>query len=1062
MKNVRRFYVLIGLISAIVMLGLPLGAQAYGYNGSDTDDTIYFGYCDTCYHGGPGLLICHVRDGALWLRLPVEMDTGVLTIHGCGGNDLIQAVHKGDREGCQFGNFDNLTYSAIYLVGGTGNDALIGTSGSQILDGGSGDDYLQGYPGDDELHGGSGNDFLLGDQGNDHLWGDGNDDILVGGTGDDVIDGGSGTDTFRCRSAASAIPLYDDGDAFTDCGDTTPPVSIEVTQRRDPYQEWAYMTEHRNQITCHYLTTSNPALLLSDCRIGASILMNRQIWDQDTEGISGGSEEGDQFGYALASCDFNGDNAADLAVGVPYEDVGTTISAGSVNVLYGSHAGLSAAGNQLWHQGSAGIAGGPEAGDEFGYAVAAGDFNGDGFDDLAVGVPSEEVGTTENAGLINVLYGSHAGLTATGNQLWNQGSSGISGDLEANDRFGYALDVGDFNGDGFDDLAVGVPREDVVTKGDLGLPSVSKPAKTKVVEDAGAVNILYGSRDGLTATHSQIWYQGKEGIIGSPQADNRFGWAVAAADFDGDGFDDLAVGVPFAWVGSGEYAGVVNIIYGSSNGLTSGNNQLWNQSSPGIAGDSERDDRFGFALAAGDFDGDRFADLAVGVPGESIGTTAGAGAVNIVYGSGSGLTATGDQLWNQGSPGIAGSPELNDWFGGALAAGDLNGDGYVDLAVGVKGESIGTTAGAGAVNIVYGSRDGLTGLGGPIWNQGSPGIADSPEASDQFGYAVAIGDFNGVGAGDLAVGVPLEDVSSDGNAGAVNVFYSDMPLSTTHKQYGQSCGYTALNMVMEYLGLADHSQRRYYPRDLDSPASTVGTSEWDAGRAVDVGYLLSMEHIMYEAFHKAREDDPHWNYALNSFMDSAGRLNTSDGGGQGSSFEIRYDIGHVDWNPATGTTTGKVQKWCECCPGVGFGRLSYVANKYSPDVQDARGIGITIDSGGNFGDFDHLKAVIKGFIDHGIPLVVSVENGGHYNTLIGYREDGDNFYIYTADPLDGWGRPFYNKPMRWRRILLTHDMIDAEAVDGLIIYGHAATGCSGSDSWAQEIDSRYHSDILCG
>jgi hypothetical protein len=141
---------------------------------------------------------------------------------------------------------------------------------------------------------------------------------------------------------------------------------------------------------------------------------------------------------------------------------------------------------------------------------------------------------------------------------------------------------------------------------------------------------------------------------------------------------------------------------------------------------------------------------------------------------------------------------------------------------------------------------------------------------------------------------------------------------------------------------------------------------------------------------------------------------------------------------------------------------SYVANKYSPGMQDARGLGITIGSGGNFENVDHLKAVIKGFIDHGIPLVVSVENGGHYNTLIGYREHGDNFYIYTADPLDGWGRPFYNKPMRWRRILLTQDVIDAEAVDGLIIYGYAETGCSGSDPWAREIDNRYHSYILCG
>jgi hypothetical protein len=70
------------------------------------------------------------------------------------------------------------------------------------------------------------------------------------------------------------ILKYDGVDADTDCGDSISPVSIEVTQKRDPYREWAYMTEHRNKITYHYLTTSNPALLLSDRAAGASILMS--------------------------------------------------------------------------------------------------------------------------------------------------------------------------------------------------------------------------------------------------------------------------------------------------------------------------------------------------------------------------------------------------------------------------------------------------------------------------------------------------------------------------------------------------------------------------------------------------------------------------------------------------------------------------------------------------------------------------------------------------------------------------------------------------------------------
>jgi hypothetical protein len=247
-------------------------------------------------------------------------------------------------------------------------------------------------------------------------------------------------------------------------------------------------------------------------------------------------------------------------------------------------------------------------------------------------------------------------------------------------------------------------------------------------------------------------------------------------------------------------------------------------------------------------------------------------------------------------------------------------------------------------------------------------------------------------------------------------------------------------MVMEYLGLADHSQHLYYSRDLDEPADPVHMSEWGAGRAVDVGYLLSMEHIMYEAFHKARADDPNWFYRYsdrdpNAFMEENGRLNTIDGG-RGSFYEIQYNIGHVVWNPATGT-----------------------------GVMDARGLWTTIGSGENFENIDHLKAVIKGFIDHDIPLVLAVENKGHYNALIGYWECGNDFYIYTADPLDGWGRSFYSKPMRWKRIRLTPDALPegAAVVYGMILYGHSESSCV-SGGWAREIDSdsRFHSDILCG
>jgi FG-GAP repeat protein len=450
--------------------------------------------------------------------------------------------------------------------------------------------------------------------------------------------------------------------------------------------------------------------------------------------------------------DFNGDGRSDLAVAVPQEDVAGVNGAGAVNVLYGDAFGLSTAGNQFWHQNSAGVLDVVETGDLFG-RVAAGDFNGDGRADLAVGVANEDVGTITDAGAVNVLYGTASGLSATGNQFWHQNSAGVLDAAEPFDRFGNALVAGDFNNDARADLAVAAHQEDVGT-----------------ANQAGAVNVLYGSPSGLSSTGNQLWHQDSPAVPEGAEENDSFGSALAAGDFNNDGRADLAAGVSGEGLGTADGAGAVNTFYGTASGLAaSDTSQLWHQDRPGMLDVADAGDQFGFALAAGDFNGNGRDDLAVGVPKEDR-DEFDDGAVNVLYGGASGLSATGNQLWHQNSPGVLDVAELDDDFGGRLAAGDFNGNGRDDLAIGVEDESVDAVPGAGAVNVLYGTATALSATGNQLWHQNSPGVLDSAETLDVFGHALAAGDFDGNGRFDLAVGVSFENIGAV-DAGVVNVLY---------------------------------------------------------------------------------------------------------------------------------------------------------------------------------------------------------------------------------------------------------------------------------------------------
>ena len=404
----------------------------------------------------------------------------------------------------------------------------------------------------------------------------------------------------------------------------------------------------------------------------------------------------------------------------------------------------------------------PAANDSFGQAVAVGDFNGDHYPDMAIGVPGEEISGHAGAGMVQVVYSAgYLGFVLFyAADSFHHNAAGISGDPCTNCKFGKALATGDFNGDGYDDLAVGSPEYYISSS----------------VGDGGAVNVIYGSEDGLSSVGNQLWTQ-DTGILGEANDYDRFGAALAAGDFDCDGYDDLAIGVPWETADAGaSEAGAVNVLYGSAARLATDRNQLWTQGGD-LMESPESGDHFGAALAAGNFNGGNCADLAIGVPQEDIGDGDYHGVVHIVSGWGIGLVAWNDQLWSQDSTGIEDVAEDFDQFGSALAAGDFNGDGYDDLAVGSPTEEVfdvnqgASFIEAGMINIIFGSSTYLDDAGNLRIDQATTGVPDEPKSGEHFGHALAAADFDSDGYEDLVVGVPNEHVDALSDAGAIHLFY---------------------------------------------------------------------------------------------------------------------------------------------------------------------------------------------------------------------------------------------------------------------------------------------------
>jgi hypothetical protein len=388
------------------------------------------------------------------------------------------------------------------------------------------------------------------------------------------------------------------------------------------------------------------------------------------------------------------------------------------------------------------------------------DFNGDGYRDLVIGSGGATVGGAQQAGAVTVVSGSAAGLDTGRRTVVSQNSPGVPGAAETNGLFGTDIATRDLNRDGFADVIATAPGEDdgeyhgvftVLWGSTSGLTSGSVYRNPKYKDEGFAKDIAVGDfnadgkQDVVSVDDNHIWY-----LRGPFTKSGSRGTATNLDPIDGENISpDLVVAGKVTADGTADFA-----VLGYD--WDSGSNRVWlhkggstgptttkKVSLPASASLMEA------SAVIADYDKNGYGDLTVGAPRTGTG-----GAVYLLPGTSTGPSGSAKKI-TQSTSGVPGGPEFGDSFGSDVSAADANGDGHPDLAVGVKGESLGDSLFyAGGVTVLRGGSSGITGTGARWYGYATTGVEGEPTEEGWLGASVQLRDFTRDSRAELVAAAP--------------------------------------------------------------------------------------------------------------------------------------------------------------------------------------------------------------------------------------------------------------------------------------------------------------------